>query len=278
MTDHYAVIGHPIDHSRSPAIHRAFAEQTGQDIAYDTLPAPEGGFVETAARFLTDGGRGLNVTLPFKGEAFEFADALTERAQTAQAVNTIAVQPDGRRLGENTDGIGLVRDLRDNHGLALGAMRILVLGAGGAVQGVLGPLLELAPARMIVANRTAEKAAALAHRFAGDADIRGIGFSEVGDFAPFDLVINGTAASLSGDVPPLPNGTLIADGAAYDMLYADRPTPFMKWAGTRGAAQVWDGFGMLVEQAAESFFIWRGVRPDTAPVIEALRPSAARDG
>lgn len=271
MTDRYAVIGNPVSHSRSPEIHAAFAAQTGQAVDYDRLAAPEDGFREAAADFFAGGGLGLNVTLPFKGDACAFVDTLSERARTAQAVNTIALQPDGR-LGDNTDGIGLVRDLRDNHGLALTGQRILLLGAGGASQGVLAPLLELAPARVVVANRTTDKGVALARQFAGDVDVCGVGLDRIGDVAPFDLVINGTAASLSGNLPPLPDATLAAGGATYDMLYAAQPTPFMAWAQAHGAALVRDGFGMLVEQAAESFRLWRGIRPDTRPVIAALHP------
>lgn len=277
MTDRYAVIGHPVEHSRSPAIHTAFAEQTGEAIEYGQLPAPETGFVDTVQQFLADGGRGLNVTLPFKGEACQFVDHLTERAQAAQAVNTIVVQNDGSTLGDNTDGIGLVRDLRDNHGLALGSLRILILGAGGAVQGVLQPLLDLAPPQVVIANRTADKAANLAQHFADQGHIKGIGLDAIGGHAPFDLIINGTAASLAGDLPPLPDNALATNGAAYDMLYAAEPTPFMAWANAHGAVYTRDGFGMLVEQAAESFTLWRSVRPQTGPVIATQRPGQTSD-
>lgn len=274
MTDQYAVIGQPVDHSRSPAIHAAFAKQTGETIAYERLPAPLDDFAETASAFLQNGGRGLNVTLPFKGQACAFVDNLTERARNAQAVNTIAVQADGRTLGDNTDGAGLVRDLCHNQGLSLEPMRVLMLGAGGAVQGVLGPLLALAPQQFVIANRTAEKAAALARPFGDSGDIHGIGLDAIGDYAPFDLIINGTAASLAGDLPPLPDHALAPQGVAYDMLYANEPTHFMRWAQAHGAGHSADGFGMLVEQAAESFSLWRGVQPETRPVITALRPGA----
>lgn len=276
MTDQYAVIGHPVDHSRSPAIHTAFAKQTGEDIAYERLPAPIDGFAETAGAFFSNGGRGLNVTLPFKGQACAFVDTLTERARNAQAVNTIAVQDDGRTLGDNTDGGGLVRDLCHNQGLSLETMHVLMLGAGGAVQGVLGPLLALAPRQLVIANRTAEKAAALARHFSDSGDIHGTGLDAIGDYAPFDLIINGTAASLADDLPPLPDNALASEGEAYDMLYADEPTPFMRWAQAHGAGHVADGFGMLVEQAAESFSLWRGMHPATRPVITALRPGPSR--
>lgn len=274
MTDRYAVIGHPVEHSRSPAIHSAFARQTGAAMTYDRLSAPADGFVATAEQFFTAGGHGLNVTLPFKSQACAFVDGLTDRARSAQAVNTIAVRPDGQRVGDNTDGIGLVRDLRDNQGISLASKRILVLGAGGAVQGVLGPLLDLAPKRVVIANRTTIKATTLAGGFTCTVEVQGIGLDRIHEFAPFDLVINGTAASLSGELPSLPANALAAGGTAYDMLYAAEPTPFMAWAESQGAGRVSDGFGMLVEQAAESFQIWRGMRPETEPVITALRPSA----
>jgi len=272
MTDRYAVIGNPVEHSRSPEIHAAFARQTDQDITYEKLFAERDAFGETAARFLSQGGRGMNVTLPFKGDAYRFVDELSTEARRAEAVNTVSLLPDGRRTGDNTDGPGLVRDLKVNHGLPLGELRILLIGAGGAVQGVLGPILAESPPRVCLANRTAEKAALLAHRFADLAGVRGIGFDEVVDFVPFDLVINGTSAGLSGETPPLPDDTLAPAGIAYDMLYADEPTPFLRWAAERNAERTIDGLGMLVEQAAESFRIWRGVRPDTAPVMTALRP------
>lgn len=274
MSAHYAVIGHPVKHSRSPDIHAAFAQQTGADIVYARLPAPANGFTEVATAFFNDGGRGLNVTLPFKGQACALVDTLTNRARVAQAVNTIAVQADGRWLGDTTDGIGLVRDLRDNLGLELERMRVLILGAGGAVQGVLGPLLALAPKEVVVANRTAGKAEQLALHFAGAATLHGIGLGGIHAFSSFDLIINGTAASLAGEVPPLPDNVLAHGGAAYDMLYATQPTAFMTWAANHGAEQIWDGFGMLVEQAAESFSIWRGVHPETGPIIADFHPRA----
>lgn len=269
VTDRYAVIGNPVAHSLSPRIHAQFAEQTGEAITYGKLQAPADGFVATASRFFDDGGQGMNITVPFKQEAFRFADILSVRAQLAEAVNTLVALPNGQREGENTDGAGLVRDLNHNHGLDLGAMRILVLGAGGAVRGVLAPLLSQSPNTLVVANRTASKAALLAEHFA----VHGIGLDQTSEFGPFDLIINGTSAGLSADNPALPDNLFAAGACAYDMLYANTPTPFLQWASEQGASQCRDGLGMLVEQAAESFFLWRGKRPDTAAVIRALRPA-----
>lgn len=279
MTDRYAVIGHPVDHSLSPRIHAAFAQQTGEDIVYERLPAAPDAFTETAARFFTGGGAGLNVTVPFKGEAAHFADLLTSRAETAGAVNTLKRLPDGRREGDNTDGVGLVHDLTVNLGLQIGGRSVLVLGAGGAACGVIAPLLETSPFRVVVANRTAERAAGLARRFRGHGPVptnpygpvTGIGLDELADHLPFDLVINATAAGLSGELPELPEGLFAPAGVAYDMVYGDTPTAFERWAGEHGAARTSDGLGMLVEQAAESFRIWRGVRPDTSAVLRMLR-------
>lgn len=268
MSDRYAVIGNPVAHSLSPRIHALFAEQTGEDIEYDKLHAPADAFAATASHFFDKGGKGLNITVPFKQAAFHFADTLSLRAQHAQAVNTLITCPNGQREGDNTDGAGLVRDLTRNHGLKLDKMRILVLGAGGAVRGVLAPLLEYSPLALVVANRTAAKAALLAEQFA----VRGIGLAQTSECGPFDLIINGTSAGLSADNPTLPNHLFAANACAYDMLYADTTTPFLGWAEAQGASHCWDGLGMLLEQAAESFYLWRGKRPDTAPVLRALRP------
>lgn len=279
MSDRYAVIGHPVEHSKSPAIHAAFAEQTGEDLVYELLPSAPDAFAETAARFFADGGAGLNVTLPFKAEAARFADLLTARAADAGAVNTLKRLPDGRREGDNTDGAGLVRDLGVNLGLTPGGRSILLLGAGGAGRGALGPLLAARPARVVVANRTAARAVELAHRFADRGAVTGIGLDTLSDHAPFDLVVNATSASLSGAVPALPDTALFTpEGLAYDMAYGDEPTAFQNWARAHGAARTSDGLGMLVEQAAESFRIWRGIRPDTAPVLRAFRSSAGSGG
>ena len=270
--DHYAVIGNPIAHSKSPWIHAAFARQTGQALVYQTLLAPLDGFEQSVTAFRIGGGRGLNVTVPFKLEAFALANHHTPRAEAAGAVNTLAFGPDGI-LGDNTDGAGLVRDLSFNLHCPLVGRRILLLGAGGATRGVLLPLLTSLPASLTIANRTASKAIALAERFiphAGRARVDGCGFEELAG-RRFDLVINATAASLADELPPLPPG-LYADGAlAYDMMYGRGQTPFLRAALADGAARVADGLGMLVEQAAESFALWRGVRPDSAPVLAELR-------
>ncbi|MDN5939215.1 MAG: shikimate dehydrogenase, partial [Salinisphaera sp.] len=259
-------------HSRSPAIHAAFARQTGEDIAYERLGAEIGRFAETAERFFAQGGRGLNVTLPFKGQAYDFVDQVSERAREVGVVNTILIGPDGRRTGDNSDGCGLLRDLSVNHGLVLAGTRILVLGAGGAAAGVLPPLLRAAPLRLVLANRTVEKAVALAARHAGLGPVRAVDLSELAECAPFDLVINATSAGIEGAAPALPEALFSARAAAYDLFYAEAATPFMEWAGGQGVSRVWDGFGMLVEQAAESFYLWRGVRARTREVIAALRP------
>lgn len=270
--DRYAVIGNPIKHSKSPRIHAAFAEQTGEDLVYDALLGPLDGFADTVAEFRAGGGRGLNVTVPFKEQAFELADELNDRARRAGAVNTLCLEPD-RIVGHNTDGIGLYRDLTANHGLDLAGKRILIIGAGGAVRGVLQPLLEAQPTEIRLANRTGAKATELAADFQDLGPITGGGLEAIPN-RPVDLVINGTSASLEGKLPPLPDRLLAEGGCAYDMMYAPEPTVFMRWAEEHGAGQALDGLGMLVEQAAESFFIWRGKRPDTGPVIAMLRETS----
>ncbi len=268
-TDRYAVIGHPVGHSKSPRIHAAFAEQTGERLTYEAIEAPLEGFAETVRGFFAADGRGLNVTVPFKEQACALADTRSPAAERAGAVNTLA-RVDGITEGHNTDGIGLVRDLTVNQGIGLAERTILVVGAGGAVRGILEPLLAAGPARVVIANRTAERATELAGAFAELGPVEGCGLETIPGH-PFDLVINGTAASLEGRVPPLPEAAIGERTAVYDMVYADRPTAFMDWAREHGAALAVDGLGMLVEQAAESFFIWRGVRPRTGPVIAALR-------
>lgn len=270
--DCYAVIGNPVAHSRSPQIHAAFARQTGQPISYDTLLAPLDGFAEAVERFRAQGGRGLNVTVPFKLEAHELAQQHSARATAAGAVNTLRFDEAGI-FGDNTDGSGLVRDLTDNLSRPLAGAHILLLGAGGAARGALLPLLEQAPASLTVANRTLAKAAALAtafERVRGEVRIQASGFGALAQ-RRFDVVINATAASLAGSAPDLPRGLYAPGALAYDMMYGAAETPFLAAAREDGAAQVADGLGMLVEQAAESFLVWRGVRPLTAPVLEALR-------
>ena len=264
MTDRYAVFGHPIAHSKSPLIHAAFARQTGQDMTYEAILAPTDGFADSVAQFIAAGGRGANVTVPFKEQAFALANRLSPRAEHAGAVNTLAFDADGI-FGDNTDGAGLVADLVRNLRCPLAGKRILLVGAGGAARGVIGPLLDQQPATLVIANRTVSRAQELAEQFGHG--IRACGFD--GLDAPFDLVLNATAASLAGELPPLSPRLFTADTLAYDMMYG-RDTPFLAFARTHGAATA-DGLGMLVEQAAEAFYLWRGVRPDTAPVIASLR-------
>ncbi len=266
--DRYGVFGNPIAHSKSPLIHRLFAEQTGQALTYEALLAPLDDFAGFARAFFREG-LGANVTVPFKEEAFRLADTLTERAQRAGAVNTLKKLEDGRLLGDNTDGAGLVRDLTHNAGFPLRGKRILVLGAGGAVRGILEPFLAEQPAELLIANRTTAKAEALAAAFADLGPVRACGFDCQGE--PFDLIVNGTSASLSGEVPPIAP-TLIRPGhtLCYDMMYGAQPTAFNRWAIEQGA-MTRDGLGMLVEQAAEAFFLWRGVRPQAEPVLQELR-------
>ncbi|MEW5768772.1 MAG: shikimate dehydrogenase [Pseudomonadota bacterium] len=267
MTDHYAVFGNPIAHSKSPLIHAEFARQTGQAMDYAALLAPLDGFRETVLAFAAGGGAGANVTVPFKEQAHALAHRLSERAKAAGAVNTLRFEADGIH-GDNTDGVGLVNDLVRNLGLTLAGRRILLMGAGGAARGVVLPLLEQGPAALFVVNRTAGKAVELAGAFPGHANLAGGGYADLAG-RRFDLVINATAASLAGELPPLPGDIFAADAWAYDMMYG-RETPFMAFAREAGA-KVADGLGMLVEQAAEAFFLWRGVRPDTRPVIAMLR-------
>ncbi|EGK70733.1 Shikimate dehydrogenase [Methyloversatilis universalis FAM5] len=270
MTDRYAVIGHPIAHSKSPAIHAAFAAQTAQDLSYEALLAPLDGFAAAVAQFRAQGGRGMNITVPFKEEAWQLADRLTERARLAGAVNTFVFGGDVQ--GDNTDGAGLVRDL-EVLGAPLAGARVLLLGAGGAARGVILPLIDAGVARLFIANRTADKARALQAHFAGH-DARGVlaagGWQEAAD-APYDVVINATSASLSDEAPPLPAGLYAPDSLAYDMVYGRGLTAYLKQARDQGAARLADGLGMLVEQAAEAFALWRGVHPDTAAVRATLR-------
>ncbi len=268
--DTYGVMGNPIDHSKSPQIHTLFATQTGQRIDYSAIHVDLGGFDQAVGNFQANGGKGLNVTVPFKQEAWELVDKRSPRAQLAGAVNTIQIREDGSLFGENTDGIGLVRDLVHNHGVILKGKRLLVLGAGGAVRGVLQPLLVEQPASLVIANRTVDRAQELAQLFSDQGSIEASSFSAL-QGGEFDLVINGTSASLQGEVPPLPDGILAEGAGCYDMMYGAEPTAFMAWASEHRAAYSVDGLGMLVEQAAESFLLWRGVRPETSPVIQALR-------
>lgn len=267
--DAYAVFGHPIGHSQSPRIHALFAAQTGQSIRYTAWDVPAENFGESLDRFIQDGGLGLNCTVPLKELAFRAAHALSERAGRARAVNTLKVGGDGGLYGDNTDGVGLLRDLVDNWGIPVRGRKILLLGAGGASRGVLQPLLAGQPARLVVANRTPARAEGLAAEFADLGGISACGFEAL-EGEGFDLILNATAASLSGELPPLPEGVLGAGGACYDLAYGKQPTAFVRWGRAAGAAVSVDGLGMLVEQAAEAFFLWRGVRPKTRPVIDLL--------
>jgi shikimate dehydrogenase len=262
MSDRYALIGHPVAHSKSPTIHAAFARATGQDIEYGLIDAPLDGFAQALERFRAAGGKGLNVTVPFKQEAFRICPRHTERARVAQAVNTIRFADS---LGDNTDGVGLTRDLHDNLGVSLKGKAVLVLGAGGAAQGVLGALLKAGVAGVAIANRTVPRAEALAARFPG---ATAHGYPDLAG-RRFDLIVNATSSGLAGESPPLPSGVLRDGTLAYDFAYG-RDTPFLA-AARRAGARACDGLGMLVEQAAESFFVWRGVRPATRPVLEKLR-------
>ena len=266
---HCVVMGNPVAHSKSPRIHALFAEQCGIAVDYQAQLVDPGGFEAAVRNFHASGGTGANITVPFKEDAFRLADSLSERARIAGAVNTLVFNSDGTIYGDNTDGIGLVRDLRDNLGAAIEHARVLILGAGGAVRGVLGPLLAMAPGEIRIANRTVDRAAELAAVFAENGNISASGYSDVED-EPFDLIINGTSLSLSGQMPPLRPSLVGPDTLAYDMGYGDEPTVFMQWCTANGGGSA-DGLGMLVEQAAESFFIWHGEKPRTAPVLAALR-------
>lgn len=267
--DRYAVIGNPIAHSKSPLIHSMFAEQTGEQLSYEALLAPLEDFAGTLRSFLVEG-RGVNVTVPFKEQAWELVDQHTLAAQLAGAVNTIQRLDDGRLLGDNTDGKGLVRDIQHNAGFSLADKRVLLVGAGGAARGVIQPLLQAGPAQLCVVNRTVEKAEHLARLFKDQGPISAAGFDWLEE--PVDLIINATSASLDGKLPPIsPQLILPGHTWCYDMMYASEATVFNRWAAQQGAVRCLDGLGMLVEQAAEAFLLWRGVRPDTAPVLAALR-------
>lgn len=270
--DKYAVFGNPVKHSKSPYIHSAFAARCDQQLQYRAVKVELGDFNRAAEQFFKNGGKGLNVTLPFKSEACAFADTLSKRAELAGAVNALAVGEGGTILGENTDGIGLVKDMVANLGWMIGGSRVLVLGAGGAVCGVLEPLLRERPESLSVVNRSAEKAEELVKRFAELGSIEGGGY-ELMQGRQFDIIINGTSASLAGELPPLGDDLLSEKGRCYDMMYGAEPTVFMRWAAEHAAWAIADGLGMLVEQAAESFYIWRHMRPETGVVITELRES-----
>jgi shikimate dehydrogenase len=268
MTDRYALIGNPVSHSKSPLIHAEFARLAGQDLTYETIEAPAGGFAATADAFRAAGGRGINVTLPFKLDAFDYATERNERARLAGAVNCMKFE-DGRAIAENYDGVGLVNDIAVNLGCPMSGRRVLLLGAGGAARGALLPFLECTPALLVVMNRTLAKATALGEQFGSYGKLATGGY---GDFEgeAFDIVVNATSASLRGELPPVRKTAFSAGCLAYDLVYGKGTTPFLKLAREAGAGKLADGIGMLVEQAAEAFVWWRGVRPATRPLIEKL--------
>ena len=272
--DKYAVFGNPIKHSKSPAIHAAFARQCDQQMQYRAVLVAADGFESAVTRFFADGGAGLNVTVPFKRRAFDLAQRLSGRARRAGAVNTLSLVEDGVLAGDNTDGVGLVRDMVANLGWVVQGQRVLVLGAGGAARGALEPLLRENPRELLVVNRTPAKAEQLAAEFADLAAVAAGPYELIAGRA-FDLIINATSAGLAGEMPQLPATVLTERSCCYDMVYGAEPTPFMRWAAHHAAWAVADGLGMLVEQAAESFYIWRHVRPDTGPVIRQIRETLA---
>jgi shikimate dehydrogenase len=269
LTDVYAVFGHPIGHSKSPQIHTAFARACGQDMSYRAIEAPLGGFVEAMRAFRDAGGRGANVTAPFKLDAYAAADELSERARAAGAVNALKFEG-GRILAENFDGVGLVRDIEANLGVGVAGRRVLLLGAGGAARGAAPAILARGPARLTVANRDGAKAERLVQAFAALGPIDAIGYGDLKGQAPYDLVLNSTSASWTGEAPPAPDSCFAPGALAYELVYGKGLTPFLRQARAAGAGRLADGVGMLVEQAAEAFLWWRGVRPDTRAVIADL--------
>ena len=273
MVDRYGVMGYPISHSRSPVIHRLFALQTGQDMQYELLQVAPDKLEQAIRQFQRTGGKGLNITTPHKTAVARLVDHLSERASTAGAVNTIDFR--GTEMyGENTDGIGLLRDLDVNLGVDLPGANILILGAGGATRGIVGPLLEMQPRSLRIANRTLDKAEVIADHFARFGPVSACRFNVIPVTEPYDLIINATSAGVRGEAPPYPEAAVSEGTFCYDLSYGLTPTPFSVWAREHGAARSVMGWGMLVEQAAESFHIWRGVRPDTAPVLKQMQISA----
>ncbi len=272
-TDRYAVFGNPISHSKSPRIHSRFAELTAEQLTYTAELVPEGEFASHARNFFANGGKGLNITVPFKLDALAFADELTPRAAMAGAVNTLWADEHGTVTGDNTDGVGMLTDITINLDWQVSNQRVLVLGAGGAVRGVLGPLLDQQPQQLVIANRTVSKAETLAQFFADQYPSLSIASSSFSDLPeqPFGLIVNGTSASLGGDLPPLHPTLVDAQTCCYDMMYSPDLTVFLQWAKDQGSTQLSDGLGMLVEQAAESFFQWRGQRPPTNIVLDEIR-------
>ena len=267
--DRYAVLGRPISHSKSPRIHQLFAEQTGQALQYSALEVSAEQFKDVVTQFFAGGGKGLNCTVPLKELAWAYAEFKTERAQLAKAVNTLALQKDGTILADNTDGIGLVTDLKNNHDIALTGRRILILGAGGASRGIIGPLLAEVPEQIVIANRTLAKAQQLVTEFTGKGRVSACGYPDLNGQC-FDLIINATSSSLTDELPPLPEALLAKQGSCYDLAYSNNATIFVRWGLDNKALKSVDGLGMLVEQAAVAFTLWRGIRPKTAPIIDML--------
>ncbi len=276
--DQYAVIGNPVEHSKSPDIHLLFADQTGEQLNYEKILADEGKFSKAVTDFFANGGKGLNVTVPFKKDACEFVDELSDYAKHAKAVNTIYKNDDGKFIGDNTDGIGLLRDLKKTLRISIINKRILIVGAGGATQGIIEPLLNEQPSELIIANRTVSKAEVIAEQFKEFAQnknaVKCCALNKIPK-QPFDLVLHATSAGLQGNNVELPPEIIGPITCCYDLLYSDQDTPFMAWARSHNAEKVIDGFGMLLEQAAEAFYLWRGIRPDTAMAYHYFRPDIA---
>ena len=269
----YAVIGNPINHSKSPLIHAAFAEQENVCIDYQRMLANKDNFKQTVNHFFNNGGNGLNVTVPFKVDAYEQCIHLNEYALAAKAVNTISVNESKQWLGANTDGIGLLRDLKENINISLKGKNILILGAGGATRGILLPLLQEHTGKIVIANRTVDKALELANAFNEFGLIQGCGYEDL-DQKPFDVILNATSASLDNTMPPISQQVVNEQSICYDLVYSDQATAFMSWAIQIGVKHTYDGLGMLIEQAAESYYIWRGFRPSTKELFSLLRPSS----
>jgi len=271
QVDRYALVGNPVAHSLSPQIHTEFAHQTGQQLSYQAIELARDGFASGIAELQRQGFRGLNVTVPFKREAWELCHSLSDRAEVAGAVNTLSLQADGSIHGDNTDGVGLIRDLVDNLEIKIQQQNVLLLGAGGAVRGVLEPLLALSPARLTIANRNLDRANALARDFTSFGKIEVVAYTQLSNQS-YQLIINATAAGLSHQLPPIPTSLLDPTCVCYDMMYnTNKATDFVEWSASRGVKQSFDGLGMLVEQAAEAFFLWRGQRPDTSKLMSMLR-------
>lgn len=275
MIDQYALFGSPIKHSQSPKIHQLFAQQTQQAMQYNAQLVAAVDFKSAANIFFAKGGRGLNCTIPLKELAWAYADKLTPRAELSKSVNTLVLQRDGCILGDNTDGAGLVTDLINNHGIQLKHKKILILGAGGASRGIIGVLQDQVPLSVTVANRTVQKALILASEFAHKGRVTGCAYADLQEQS-FDLILNATSLSLSDKLPPLTKGLLATQGSCYDLVYADKATAFVRWSQKQQAVNSLDGLGMLVEQAAQAFFIWRGIRPDTAPLMQILESERHR--